>query len=74
MPVNNCNCGAYICDDIQTNIVTEDLSIVHCRVSFCLGYCIMLTKGRAGLLKLDRERLSVKAILLCTFIVYSDVK
>ena len=62
------------CDNKQTNIVTEVffLSIVHYRVLF--AYCIMLTKRRAGLLKLGWVDLSVIAILLCTFIVHSGVK
>ena len=65
-----------VCDNKQTNIVTEVLSIAHCRVRF--AYCIMLTKGLAGLLKLDWVSLSAIAILLCmyvcTFIVASCVK
>ena len=48
------------CDNKQTNIVTEALSIVHCRGRF--AFCIMLTKRRAGLLKLEWVSLSVIAI------------
>ena len=60
------------CDNKQINIVTEVLSIVHCRVLF--AYCIMLTKRRAVLLKFDWVSLSVIAILLCTFIAHSGEK
>ena len=68
--VNNRKCGAHVTN--YKHIVTGVLSIVHCRVLF--PYCIILTKGQAGLLKLDWMSLSEIAILLCTFIVHSGVK
>ena len=59
------------CDNKQTNIAADAFRIVtaeHCSV--CFAYCIMLTKGRAGLLKLDGVRLSVMSILLCKLFVW----
>ena len=71
-PVNNRICGAHVATNKRT--LWRRLCALPTAVFVLPIVHMILTNGRAGLLKLDWVGPSVISILLCTFFVHSIVK